>query len=167
MEPWKVIYVSSRAEKKVGERLSHAGIENYVPLKREMKQWSDRKKMVESPMINGYVFVRPDALQRDQVLQHQGVLNYVRYNGGDAQVREIEIEALKSIEAKGYFVEGHFGSDLKAGDATIIQAGPFKGLRGQVQTAGDKEIYTIVIDSIDYSLSLQLPREILKKEANT
>lgn len=167
MEPWKVIYVSSRAEKKVGERLSHAGIENYVPLKREMKQWSDRKKMVESPLINGYVFVRPDALQRDQVLQHQGVLNYVRYNGGDAQVREIEIEALKSIEAKGYFVEGHFGSDLKPGDATIIQAGPFKGLRGQVKAAGDKEIYTIVIDSIDYSLSLQLPREILKKEAKT
>ncbi|MBL7901686.1 MAG: UpxY family transcription antiterminator [Bacteroidia bacterium] len=167
MHPWKVIYVSSRAEKKVAERLKEKRIECYVPMKKELKQWSDRKKMVESPLINGYVFVRPDALQRDQVLQQQGVLNYVRYNGGDALVREIEIEALKSIEAKGYFVEGHFGSDLKPGDATIIQAGPFKGLRGQVQTAGDKEIYTIVIDSIDYSLSLQLPREILKKEGKT
>lgn len=167
MGPWKVIYVNSRAEKKVGERLSLAGIENYVPIKKELKQWSDRKKMVESPLINGYVFVRPDAHQRDQVLQHQGVLNYVRYNGGDALVREIEIEALKSIEAKGYFVDAHFGSDLKAGDAAIIQAGPFKGLRGQVKTAGDNEIYTIVIDSIDYSLSLHIPREVLKKEDNT
>ncbi len=167
MNPWKVIYVSSRAEKKVAERLQEKGIECYVPMKKELKQWSDRKKMIESPLINGYVFVRPHALQRDQVLQHQGVLNYVRYNGGDALVRDIEIEALKSIEVKGYFIDGHFGSDLKSGDAAIIQAGPFKGLRGQVRTTGEKEIYTIVIDSIDYSLSLHIPREILKKESNT
>jgi hypothetical protein len=39
MGPWKVIYVNSRAEKKVGERLSLAGIESYVPIKKELKQW--------------------------------------------------------------------------------------------------------------------------------
>lgn len=167
MNPWKVIYVSSRAEKKVAERLKEKGIECYVPMKKELKQWSDRKKMVASPLINGYVFVRPDALQRDQVLQYQGVLNYVRYNGGDALVRDIEIGALKSIEAKGYFIVGHFGSDLKPGDAAIIQAGPFKGLRGHVQIVGHNEIYTIVIDSIDYSLSLHVPREVVSKETNT
>ena len=164
MNPWRVIYVSSRAEKKVAERLNEKGIEAYVPIKKELKQWSDRKKMVESPLIKGYVFVRLDAQQRDKVLQQQGVLNYVRYNGGDALVREIEIEALKSIETKGYFIDGHFGSNLKPGDSAIILAGPFKGLRGKVKIAGDKEIYTIAIDSIDYSLSMYVPREVLKKE---
>ncbi len=163
MHPWKVIYVSSRAEKKVAERLKEKRIECYVPMKKELKQWSDRKKMVESPLINGYVFVRPDALQRDEVLQQQGVLNFVRYNGGDAIVRDLEMAALKSIEEKGYFVDGHFVSDLKPGDAAMIQAGPFKGLRGHVKLTGDKEIYTIVIDSIDYSLTLYLPMEVLKK----
>ncbi|MBL7901687.1 MAG: hypothetical protein JNK73_06805 [Bacteroidia bacterium] len=39
MHPWKVIYVSSRAEKKVAERLKEKGIESYVPLKKELKQW--------------------------------------------------------------------------------------------------------------------------------
>ncbi|MGB0977445.1 MAG: transcription termination/antitermination NusG family protein, partial [Prolixibacteraceae bacterium] len=44
---WFAIYVRSRAEKKVGESLNEIGIENYVPLKQEWRQWSDRKKLVE------------------------------------------------------------------------------------------------------------------------
>jgi transcription antitermination factor NusG len=156
--------VSSRAEKKVAARLLAEGIEAYVPLKKELKQWSDRKKMVESPMINGYVFVRPTALQRDQVLQFAGALQYVRYNGGDAVIRDVEIEALKSIETKGYFVEGKFGGTIKMGDSAVIQAGPFKGLKGVVQTIGGNNLYTIVIDSIDYSLSLQIAGEVLEKQ---
>ncbi len=163
MFPWKVIYVQSRAEKKVSARLLEKGIEAYVPIKRELKQWSDRKKMVESPLINGYVFVKPNVNQRDVVLQETGVLQYVRYNGADAVIRDIEIEALKSIEKKGYFVEGEFGNKIKIGDAAILQHGPFKGLKGIVKSATNEEPYYIAVDSIDFCLTIKVPREILKK----
>ena len=163
MSPWKVIYVNSRAEKKVCERLNQKGIEAYVPLKKELKQWSDRKKMVESPLINGYVFVKPSAKQRDLVLQEQSVLQYLRYNGADAVIREFEIEALKSIEQKGYFVEGKFGDTLKLGDATIIQHGPFKGLKGIVTSRVNEDEIYVAISSIDFSLTIKVPKEILSK----
>lgn len=161
--PWKVIYVSSRAEKKVSERLQQEGIEAYVPLKKELKQWSDRKKMVETPLINGYVFVNPQPSQRDKVLQFQGVIQYVRYNGADAQVREIEIEALRSIEEKGYYVEGKFASNLNAGDLVKIQHGPFKGLYGTVKTQTNESLYYISIEGIGYSLTVKVPEEIIVK----
>lgn len=164
MISWKVIYVNSRAEKKVAERLQRKGIEAYVPLKREMKQWSDRKKMVESPLINGYVFVRPQAIQRDAVLEVPGALQYVRYDGGDAIIRDIEMEALRSIETKGYYVEANSSKDFQTGDKALIQAGPFKGLEGIVSQKAGKTFYTILISGIDYSLSVQLPAEVLQKE---
>lgn len=164
MNPWKVIYVSSRAEKKVAERLREKGIECYVPMKKEMKQWSDRKKMVESPLITGYVFVRPMAQQRDLVLQQQGVLNFVRYNGGDASVRELEIEALKSIEKKGYFVEVRFGDTYQKGDSVVIQHGPFKGLNGYVNSLANENRYSVCIESIGFALTLKMPKEILIKK---
>ena len=127
-----------------------------------MKQWSDRKKMVESPLINGYVFVKPEPLQRDAVLQVQGALQYVRYNGGDAIIRDIEIEALKSIETKGYYVETQtVALVFKAGDKAIIQAGPFKGLHGTITQSAGKTLYTLVISGIDFSLSVQVPAEVL------
>lgn len=160
---WKVIYVNSRAEKKVGERLQEKGIECYVPLKKELKQWSDRKKTVLLPMITGYVFVKPTAIQRDKVLQEPGVLQFVRYNSADAIIREIEIKTLKSIEEKGYYVEGDFGASLKIGDAATIQHGQFKGLKGIIKSSATEEQFYIAIDSIDFCLTIRVPKEILVK----
>ena len=160
---WKVVYVSSRAEKKVAERLKENGIECYMPMKKELKQWSDRKKMVESPLINGYVFVNPSALDRDKVLQYSGVLHYVRYNSGDAIVRDIEIEALRSIEQKGYFVNAEFSKPLNTGDRVSIEYGPFKGLFGSVKTQAKESIYTISIEGIGYDLTVRVPEEVLVK----
>jgi transcription antitermination factor NusG len=160
---WKVIYVHARAEKKVGAKLMEEGITCYVPIKREMKQWSDRKKMVESPLISGYVFVKPTEIQRDKVLQIPGVLHYVRYNGNDALIRDIEIEALLSIEQKGYFVEGRFTEEWKSGDKAQILHGPFKGLRGYVKAQVKEKIYTLAIEGIGYALTVKVPEEVLAK----
>ena len=115
-------------------------------------------------MITGYVFVKPEPLQRDRVLQFAGVLNYVRYNGGDAIIRDIEMETLKSIETKGYYVEAQFGTKLVEGDRAEIVAGPFKGMMGWVSGDTNKQIYTLLIESIDYSLTLHVPAEVLEKQ---
>jgi len=148
----------------VAERLQQEGIECYVPMKKELKLWSDRKKMVESPLINGYVFVKPTNLQRDTVLQFQGVLQYVRYNSDDAIVRDIEIEALKSIEEKGYFVNGEFSKNLTPGDRVMIMHGPFKGLYGSVKTHAKESVYYINIEGIGYTLAVKVPEEVLVKQ---
>lgn len=129
-----------------------------------MKQWSDRKKVVETPMINGYVFVRPKNIsQRDAVLQQHGVIQYLRYNESDALVREIEIEALRSIENKGYFVDGSFGTMLELGSQTLIKYGVFKGLKGKITSLQNEDIYSVMIESIGYNLTLKVPRETLAK----
>ncbi|MBK6836162.1 MAG: UpxY family transcription antiterminator [Bacteroidetes bacterium] len=54
---WFALYVSSRAEKKVMESLLTKGIQAYAPLVKTVRNWSDRKKTVELPLLNGYVFV--------------------------------------------------------------------------------------------------------------
>lgn len=161
---WKVLYVSSRSEKKVHQRLTDLGIECYVPLKTERKKWSDRVKTVVTPLINGYVFVKVDDKQREDVFKAQGVVNFVRYNGGDATVREIEIEALRSIEEKGYYVEGSFEKNFSTGDNVLIKYGPFKGLRGFVTELAKSDEYRIHIESIGYSLTIKVPEEILEKK---
>jgi len=161
---WKVLYVASRSEKKVNERLTELGLECYVPLKKERKQWSDRKKIVITPLISGYVFVKVTDQNRDTVFRAAGVLQYVRYNGGDALIKTKEIEALKSIEEKGYYVEGSFSNNVKLGDRVLIKHGPFKGFHGEVKSIASEKIYKIMIESIGYSLSIKVPEEILEKQ---
>ena len=55
--PWYVLYTKPRQEKKVADGLIAIGIAAYCPLVTTIKQWSDRKKKVEVPLINSYVFV--------------------------------------------------------------------------------------------------------------
>ena len=54
---WYAVYTSSRAEKKVKERLEQAGVNCYLPLKTEFRMWSSRRKKVSVPLIPGYIFV--------------------------------------------------------------------------------------------------------------
>ena len=55
---WFAVYTKSRNEKKVYERLIDEGYEAYLPLQKRLKQWSDRKKWVEEPLLRSYVFVK-------------------------------------------------------------------------------------------------------------
>lgn len=53
-----MLYMFLRDKKKIHAKLVEKGIEAYVPLKKTLSQWSDRKKWVITPLISGYVFVQ-------------------------------------------------------------------------------------------------------------
>lgn len=164
MLTWKALYVASRSEKKVNAALCELGLESYLPLKTEKKQWSDRKKMVVTPLINGYVFVKTDNKNRELVFKVPNVIQYVRSNGQDALVREEEILILKSIEQKGYYTEGKFGETYAEGQTILITHGPFKGHKGIIKTVVSETIYYLNIQSLGYSLTVKVPSEILQKQ---
>ena len=44
---WLVAYVQSCLEKKTAQRLAAMGIECYLPVQSEIRQWSDRRKRVD------------------------------------------------------------------------------------------------------------------------
>lgn len=151
----------SRSEKKVAERLKALAIECYLPKKRTVRQWSDRKKTVVEPLISGYVFVKVDAAQRDSVLQVNGVLNYLRYNKQDAVLRDKEIEILKMVELKGYHIERESTDNLAVGGAVEIKAGPFKGMIGIVQVSNNKSTYSLIIEQMELSFKIHVPGDII------
>lgn len=55
---WYPVYTNPRAEKKTYEQLVRKSIEVYLPLKKTLKQWSDRKKWVQEPFNLFYLFFR-------------------------------------------------------------------------------------------------------------
>jgi len=61
----------------------------------QIKQWSDRKKKTETPLIASYVFVNIEEKNRNDVFDIPGVVRYLFWLGKPAIVREVEILALK------------------------------------------------------------------------
>ena len=57
MKNWFALYVQPRKEKVVEKELLRNNYEAFLPIKKCLRQWKDRKKMVEMPLIPSYVFV--------------------------------------------------------------------------------------------------------------
>ena len=55
---WHVIYTKSKWEKKVDELLMQKGFESWCPVQKQERQWSDRKKIIETPLFRSYVFIK-------------------------------------------------------------------------------------------------------------
>lgn len=159
---WRAIYVASRQEKKVNELLGKKGVESYVPLIKTMRQWSDRKKMVELPLLNGYVFAYITPQEQEKTLQTKGVVNFVRIEGKIATVRNSEIDQLKQLVELGYQMEATgIKRNYKEGDKIKITSGALKNIEGYVLNTSDGSLLEIVLESIGQSIKVRLPEEII------
>ena len=159
---WHALYVSSRQEKNAVKILLEKSIEAYVPLVKTMKQWSDRKKMVELPLMNGYIFVRIEPSEGERVRQTKGVVNFVRSDGKIAVVRQEEIDRLKQLIELGYQMEASgISREYKEGQKVKITSGALKGIEGFVVESKEGKSIDILLESIGQSIRVKLPKEIL------
>ncbi|HWY12475.1 MAG TPA: UpxY family transcription antiterminator [Bacteroidia bacterium] len=159
---WHALYVASRQEKKVLKRLEQKNIETYLPILKTMKQWSDRKKMVELPLLNGYIFVRITNLENEKTIQTPGVVNFVRAEGKIAKVRDIEIERLKQLIDLGYQMElNGVKRNYREGDKVKITSGALKNVEGFVVENKEGRYIDVLLESIGQSIRVKLPEEIL------
>ena len=142
--PWYVLYTKPRQEKKVADSLNAVGIEAYCPMVTVVKQWSDRKKKVQIPLINSYVFVNIGEHQREAVFKVSGIVRYLFWLGKPAVVRGIEIEALqKSLEG---IVASFEVSAIQKDAIYKIPEGPFQGFEGIVKNVNATTIQLLLVD---------------------
>lgn len=94
---WYAVYTKPRWEKKVASLLDEAGIENYCPLNKVVKQWSDRKKVVLEPVFKSYVFVKIADKLKWELKKVNGILNFVYWLGKPAVINENEIITIKKF----------------------------------------------------------------------
>ena len=139
---WFAIYTRPKNEKKVAFCLDKMGIEAYCPMITQVKQWSDRKKKVEMPLINSYVFVNIADKNRNIVFNVPGVVRYLFWLGKPAVIQDHEIEVLKdglkgilnNVEVQG----------IQPGDILTISKGPFQGKEGIVSQIEKNKIRLVL-----------------------
>lgn len=94
---WFAVYTKPRWEKKVASILEQQGIENYCPLNKVVKQWSDRKKVVMEPIFKSYVFVRVPEDEKWALKEINGILNFVYWLGKPARIRDEDIYTIRKF----------------------------------------------------------------------
>jgi len=157
---WYAVYTRPRWEKKVAASLLEAGIENYCPINKVTRQWSDRKKVVLEPVFKGYVFVKVEEAKKWEVTNVSGILNYVYWLGKPAKIREEEIDMIKKflnefndvqVEAKGFVVN----SEVRIKQGVLMN---YHGI--VVEVLGNRAV--VKIDSLDLQLSAHFDKKNLE-----
>lgn len=147
---WLAAYTRMHHEKKVRDRLTDMGIECFLPTQIVERQWSDRKKKVEQPLISMMIFVYVDAVEQRQVLQLPAVLRYMVLRG-EHQPTEIphrQMERFRFMVDQSDSVVQFNTSDLQPGEKVRVIKGPLQGLTGELINIDGKSNIAIRIDML-------------------
>ena len=150
---WFVLVTKPRNEKKVESKLNEIGIEAYCPVRTELRQWSDRKMKVKTPLLPSMLLVKIPNNLRDIVFDVPNVRRYLFWQGQPAMVREDEVSVLRKV------ADQEFSSVTlqKFTPGTKIDLKPF-GISDSIgtvkYTSGNQ--CCVIIDSLGYMLKFQL-----------
>jgi len=162
-ENWYVIYTKSRQEKTLSQKLSAAGYEVYLLLVRKQSQWSDRKKVIEVPLFNSYVFIK-NVSDKYKLRELKGFVGLLFHNNMPARVTSKEIEPLRSVIKYGFDVsEAGDKSTLTQGSEVMVMTGPLKGMKGELVSIDDHDWFIINFENFGNSIQVRVPSNILKK----
>lgn len=160
--PWFVFYTKSRAEKKVRDLLERRGFKVFLPMQKVMRQWSDRKKKVEVPLFNSYIFVSVPEHQITSVLETPGVSWTIRHNGKPAELHQREYDIIVRFLETGLLIESLGIESIEKGEEVEIMDGPLKGQKGFVSGTG-KDKFTVLLDALGQAIRLEISGLLLKK----
>ena len=153
-ERWVAALVQMCTEKKVGDRLTKLGIENYVPTQTEIHQWSDRKKKIERVVIPMVVFVRADEAT-ERILRMQSFIRKILTYPGQtaaAVIPDEQIERLKFMLQEADSPVELMPENLRVGDRVRIVRGALQGLKGELcKSVPEKSMVAIRIDGLGYA----------------
>jgi transcription antitermination factor NusG len=128
---WYAIYTKPRWEKKVNKLLTEKGIENYCPLNKVKRKWSDRMKTIEEPLFKSYVFVRIEDCDRTIVRMTSGVINFVYWDKKPAIIKEKEISAIRRFLDEHVNVEV-VSSNIEVNNRVRVLAGSLMDQEGKL-----------------------------------
>jgi transcription antitermination factor NusG len=157
---WFALRVRPKHEKTVATSLSKLGFDEYVPLQRVRRVWSDRVKVLDTPLFPGYIFCRFTYSERLRVLNSPGVESVVGFGKTDVPVEDAEIAAVRTLVASGRPL-AHLPF-LRIGQSVLIESGPLAGIRGVVLRDESAWRVVVSVEALDRSIAVEVDREVLQ-----
>jgi transcription antitermination factor NusG len=156
---WFAAWTRSRQEKVAAAMLQASGVQIFLPLKSELRQWSDRVQTVEVPLFSGYLFIRMNAQKesRFRVLNIPGIAGLVGNGSGPWPIPDQQIEAIRTILVRR--VECSLIPLLEEGSLVRVIRGPLTGIEGRLLQSKSTSRLLISIGMVRQSVAVQLSRE--------
>jgi transcription antitermination factor NusG len=153
---WYALHTQARHEKTVELRLREEGMETFLPTAVEVHRWSDRKKKVEVPLFNCYVFVRCalSAEDRARVYRVESVHGFVGSRGTSLPIPDEQIESIRRVLTQAAPWRSY--PFLKAGQRVRVRGGAMDGVEGVFVSENGDHSLIISVDAIQRSMAVRI-----------
>lgn len=159
---WYPVYTHSRAEKQACHALLNKGLKTYLPLHKQLKQWSDRKKWVEEPFIKSFLFVHITENEQTEVLRTKGISRFIYFSGKITSMPDRQIEELKLLMTSPYELE-ITEENLQPGEKIVIKAGPLKGITGEIINYRSQKQVALRLHNLGYSIIVHVTASLIER----
>ena len=157
---WLVIYVMSRTEKKFSQELQRRKITHYLPTVKTLRQWSDRKKLVEIPAFPGYIFTFIATEDIPLLYLIPGFVKVIQFDGKPYEVPAEKLEDIRrSLEGDHSF---QIEPGLAEGQKVRINGGAFKGIEGVLVKGAKQYNVAVNIEFISHAILLEIPAYLVE-----
>jgi transcription antitermination factor NusG len=160
---WFALRVRPNHERTTALSLGNQGFEEFVPLHRVRRRWSDRVKELDAALFPGYIFCRFSRVERSRVLSAPGVESIIGFGKTDIAVDDSEIAAVRALVASGRPLAPW--PYLRIGQNIAIEAGPLAGLRGVVLRDQNAWRVVVSVEALDRSVTVEVDREMIAPES--
>jgi len=161
---WYAVYTRPRAEKLVFKRLEESGIETFLPMQKTLRQWSDRKKVVEKPLLSSYIFVKVNPRHFPSVYKTLGVVKFVTFEGKPVSIPQYQIDNLRLLVNSDTEIEVN-SEKYEPGDLVEVVSGSLIGLKGELVGKGSGKRFIIRIEELGKNITVKIPKTFLRKIA--
>lgn len=159
-QPWFALRVKPNYEKPVSVALRGKGFEEFLPLFRSRRQWSDRVKVMDLPLFPGYLFCRLNLEERMPLITTPGFLYIVGVGKNPEPVDESEIQAIQSVLRSGLPVTPW--PSLMVGQAVQLKHGPLRGLVGVLTKIANQHRMYVSVTLLKRSISVEVAPEWIR-----
>jgi transcription antitermination factor NusG len=159
---WYAVYTNPRAEKLVNNRLLETGVETYLPMQKTYRQWSDRKKLVEKPLLSSYVFVKVIPTDFPKVYRTIGVVKFISFEGKPVSIPQKQIDNLRLLIDSNAEI-AVTSEKFEKGDNVEVITGSLTGLRGELVKVHGRKKVIIRIDKLEQNIVVTIPVTFLRK----
>lgn len=131
---WIALYTRPRSEKKAQSYLNKMGLETYLPIQKQTRQWTDRKKKLDIVVIPMVIFVYVDDSTPNTSLTHPLIIRPFTMPGCKeiATIPPAQIETLKYILGQSDYPVQFDPTTFHIKDKVRVTRGPLIGLTGEV-----------------------------------
>lgn len=155
------MYTMPRHEKKVCTSLSDLKVEFLLPTTRVVRNWGDRKKILDMPLFPSYVFVHlKDMMEFYKGLHVSSVLYYVKVGKEAARVEDNVVNNIRLLSGCGDPVES---TDVyfSQGQQVVIKEGALSGLVCEVVQYKNTQKCLVRVHLLQRNLLISLPSDNL------